>query len=104
MQDILPSIQDTILGNTQSQNSTPTDPQVGRQRARGRGTGRIHEMQPRGFDASSKHYCYTHGLTRSPHHTSQNCRETDPGHKKEAIFYNRMGGYKLKCNLANNVQ
>eukprot|EP00957_Ditylum_brightwellii_P037625 2845241-Ditylum_brightwellii.AAC.1 len=38
------------------------------------------------------HYCWTHGVTRGPGHTSVNCGNPAEGHKKEATLFNCMGG------------
>ena len=37
-------------------------------------------------------YCHSHGRLRSKNHTSQNCKNCKPGHKKEATLSNKMGG------------
>jgi hypothetical protein len=44
--------------------------------------------------ATDKHkrYCWTHGPRLSRNHSSDNCRDTEEGHKKEATRDNRMGG------------
>ena len=85
----------TNINNTSSNNNNDNN------RAR---RGKMRNRNPRGFNANSHHYCHTHGLTRTPHHTSQNCRFPDPGHKKEATFWNKMNGSKLKCHLAQSTQ
>ena len=105
MQELLTAMQTNIRGSNQS-NSTHPPSQYNRYTGRGRGIGRGRgrSRQPRGFDANSTHYCWTHGLTRTPYHTSQTCRDTDPGHKKEATFNKKLNGSKLKCHLANNTQ
>jgi hypothetical protein len=40
----------------------------------------------------SKRYCWTHGLSVSSNHNSDNCRDPGEGHKKEATRDNTMGG------------
>ena len=92
MQDILEKMQSNLDDKDNSSQSTNNRKGKGRkQRSR----------NPRGFDASSKHYCWSHGLTRTPFHTSKTCRDPEPGHKKEATFNNRMSGTSYKCHLAN---
>ena len=39
-----------------------------------------------------KHYCWTHGHTQNPLHTSVTCYEPATGHKKEAMDKNKLGG------------
>ena len=105
MQGILTTMQTNIKESNHSNYTHPPsqyNKYTGRGRGIGRGRGR--SRQPRGFDANSTHYCWTHGLTRTPYHTSQTCREPDPGHKKEATFNKKLNGSKLKCHLANNAQ
>ena len=106
MQDILHAMQNNLTGSDTHTTSTPPPhiPYPSRGRGRGRGRGRSRTRLPRGFDANSKHYCHTHGLTRTPYHISSNCRETEPGHKKDASFNNRMGGSTFRCHLAQNAQ
>ena len=105
MQEILSTMQTTISSappnNSSHRRNTNSS---NRNRARGGGRNRTRTRTPRGFDDNNKHYCHTHGLTRTPYHTSQNCREPDPGHKKEATFGNKMNGSTLKCHLLNSVQ
>ena len=38
------------------------------------------------------HYCWSHGVTWIPHHTSKNCNRPFPEHNEEATFYNLCGG------------
>ena len=71
-------------------------------RGRGRGRSRMGGRDP-GFNTYSKHYCWSHGLTRTSSHTSANCRTPRPGHKSTAIFSNRMGGSDYLCHLVTNT-
>ena len=64
---------------------------------------RKKNRKPRGYDANSKHYCWSHGLTQTPFHTSKNCRDPEPGIKKEATISNRLKGSSYRCHLANNL-
>ena len=91
MQTILSQMQETVQA-TDNPNSyrPPTRQYKGKRTAR----------KPRGFDPNSKHYCWSHGLTRTPYHTSQTCREPEPGHIKTATFGNRKKGSNLRCHLA----
>ena len=112
MQELLKTMQGTILGNNNttpstSTSSTTSSTQPSASGGRGRGTGRgaatQRRRQPRGYEANSTHYCWSHGLTRTPHHVSATCRDPEPGHKRDATFNNRMGGSNFRCHLANNA-
>ena len=46
------------------------------------------------------HYCWSHGRTNNPNHTSQSCNNRKPGHIEYATFYHRFGGSDLKCKEA----
>ena len=37
-------------------------------------------------------YCWTHGMTNNPSHTSQTCRNPAPGHQPGATLNNTMNG------------
>jgi hypothetical protein len=37
-------------------------------------------------------YCWTHGVTKNPTHTSATCENKATGHKVKATAFNRMGG------------
>jgi hypothetical protein len=37
-------------------------------------------------------YCWTHGVTKNPKHTSATCEHRAEGHKEKATIFNRMGG------------
>jgi len=41
---------------------------------------------------NTKGYCYTHGTTKDPSHTSATCLHRAPGHQEKATFRNKMGG------------
>ena len=55
-----------------------------------------------GFASFYQKEC-SHGLTRTPYHMSDNCREPGPNHKRKATFTNPMGGTDYKCHLANST-
>lgn len=55
---------------------------------------------PRDYEPNSKHYCWTHGLTRRRGHTSANCRNKDEGHQDDATFRDRKGGSCAFCDQA----
>eukprot|EP00957_Ditylum_brightwellii_P179521 13676105-Ditylum_brightwellii.AAC.1 len=38
------------------------------------------------------HYCWSHGVTRGPNHTSLNCQHPKEGHKRDATLLNQQGG------------
>jgi hypothetical protein len=50
---------------------------------------------PAAATAPPSFYCWTHGLHRNPEHTSATCQKPAPGHRKDAVFGNMLGG----CNL-----
>ena len=54
----------------------------------------------RDYEPNSKHYCWTHGLTRRRGHTSANCRNKDEGHQDDATFRDRKGGSNAFCDQA----
>ena len=60
-------------------------------------------MRSSGFNPNSKHYCWTHGLTYNGNHTSANCRNSAPGHQRDATFSNWKGGSNHLCNQAQNT-
>ena len=47
---------------------------------------------PTGAGGSSYHYCWTHGLSLNPNHTSATCNRQAPGHQTAATLMNMMGG------------
>ena len=94
MQTILGKMQ-TTLDDKDNSSQPPSKKQSQGKRSR--------NPNPRGFDTNSKHYCWTHDLTRTPYHTSKNCREPEPNHKRDATFTNRMKGNSYKCHLANSA-
>ena len=67
-------------------------------RGGGRGRGRGHSQ----FDPNSRHYCHTHGLTRTPTHNSANCKFPGEHHNRNATFTNRLEGSNDLCELAVN--
>lgn len=46
-----------------------------------------------------KSYCWTHGACR---HTSDTCNTKAPGHRDEATFTNKLGGYTYQPRSTNN--
>ena len=40
-------------------------------------------------------YCWTHGVTFSPAHTSKTCKKPEKGHKRRATLRNMLGGNPL---------
>ena len=48
-------------------------------------------------------YCWTHGKTRNPLHTSKTCRNRAEGHKEEATLDNKMGGSERFCSPTTNT-
>lgn len=94
MQEILNKMQQTILTNDNSTSSSKNSQDKSKPKRR----------TVRGFDAKSKHYCWSHGLTRTPFHTSSTCRDPEPGHVKTATFANKKGGSTYKCHLANAAE
>lgn len=38
------------------------------------------------------YYCWSHGLSRNPNHTSPQCTRKKQGHKDEATLWNKLGG------------
>ena len=78
---------------------------TGRGRGRNAGRGRYGNVRGRdpGFNANSRHYCWTHGLTRTSSHTSANCRTPADGHKTTVTFANRMGGSDFLCHLIETI-
>ena len=50
------------------------------------------------YNRNSDHYCWSHGRTFNPNHTSKNCRFRKPGHKEEATLSNRMEGNDKQCS------
>ena len=42
-------------------------------------------------------YCWTHGRTKNPKHTSATCKNRAEGHKEEATLSNRLGGSNKYC-------
>ena len=82
--------------NTNNITRQRSDNNRGRDNARGRGGNQSQ------FDINSRHYCHTHGLSRTPTHTSANCRFPGENHKRNATFTNRLGGSNDRCELAIN--
>ena len=120
MQTLLTSMYTTIQGRsrypTPPRNTTPPPasyrdtletaaPNTGRGRGRGgssyrggRGRGDRGHITPSTIQPNSRHYCHTHGLTRTPFHTSTNCRTPNLNHKTAATFDNRMNGSNKGCD------
>ena len=46
---------------------------------------------------NSDFYCWSHGRTFNPKHTSKTCNYRKDGHKEEATLVDRMGGSNLQC-------
>ena len=46
------------------------------------------------------HYCWSHGRTNNPNHTSQSCGKRRSGHIEYATFHHRFGGSNLRCEEA----
>ena len=91
MQKLLAKMQETSIAKdkTSSSKSTKTSNKNMRK-----------SNKPRGYDPNSKYYCWSHGLTRIPYHTSNTCREPEPGHDKTATFSNRKNGSNNRCHHA----
>ena len=51
----------------------------------------VAQQQPSQF-FQVQTYCWTHGATNNPSHTSQTCRNPAPGHQATASINNTMGG------------
>lgn len=51
---------------------------------------------PRGNDRDES-YCWSHGRTRNPEHTSTNCRNKKTGHQATATLANKLGGNTRYC-------
>ena len=51
----------------------------------------VAQQQPSQF-FQVQTYCWTHGATNNPSHTSQTCRNPAPGHQTTASINNTMGG------------
>ena len=110
MAEILATIQSTILGSNNHQPTTSTNTSGGRG---GRGTGgrgsrttpstRATRTRNNQYDPTSKHYCWSHGLTCTPLHISSNCRTPETGHQRTATFTNRMGGSNFRCSGVANA-
>ena len=106
MQTLMRSMQATLLGaNNQRRAPTPTPSPTPATNTSNNPRDRSASPPPnrrrrrdRGYDANSRHYCWSHGLTRSSNHTSANCRTPEEGHERTATFTNRMGGSNFKCN------
>ena len=54
--------------------------------------GGTNEERPR----PNLHYCWSHGFSRNPRHTSKSCRNKRENHKDDAVGTNRMGGNTLR--------
>jgi hypothetical protein len=50
---------------------------------------------PASAHAPPSFYCWTHGLYCNPAHTSATCEKPAPGHRKDAVFGNMLGGCSL---------
>jgi hypothetical protein len=103
MQSLLASMQTTLVGYSRQSlpPGTPANPPGRRDNQQQRTTSPPPNRQrrrDRGYDPTSQHYCWSHGLTRSSNHTSANCRTPEEGHKRNATFENRMGGSSFKCS------
>lgn len=48
------------------------------------------QQQPQTYQIQT--YCWTHGVTNNPSHTSQTCRNPAPGHQLNATIHNTMNG------------
>jgi hypothetical protein len=57
--------------------------------------------RPSTYDRNSEAYCWSHGRTRNPNHTSATCRNKKPGHKNDATLHDRKGGSNYRCNSTN---
>ena len=49
------------------------------------------------YDRNCTAYCYTHGRTFNPRHTSKTCNTRKADHKENATLRNRMGGSNKQC-------
>eukprot|EP00957_Ditylum_brightwellii_P205924 15346023-Ditylum_brightwellii.AAC.1 len=63
---------------------------------KGGNNGNMSNQLTRGMHDS--YYCWSHGITIKPNHTSQTCLRPKEGHKKEATITNMLGG-KTKLNI-----
>ena len=75
MQKLLAKMQETIIAKdvTSSSKSTKTY-----------NNNKRKSRKLKGYDPNSKHYCWSHGFTRTPYHTSNACRELELGYDKIA--------------------
>jgi hypothetical protein len=55
-------------------------------------TGTPPKAQKALFADGTGGYCWTHGVTKNPKHTSATCEHHADGHKEKATIFNRMGG------------
>ena len=49
------------------------------------------------YNRNSEHYCWSHGRTRNPNHTSSNCRNKKEGHVDAATLNDKQGGSNRFC-------
>ena len=57
-----------------------------------------NNVRRRERDTSSTWYCWTHGRTMNPKHTSKTCLHRKEGHQEEATLENKMGGSTKQCH------
>ena len=55
-------------------------------------TGAPTNPPPPAAGSGGFHYCWTHGLSMNPNHTSATCNCQAPGHQTAATLQNMMGG------------
>ena len=87
----------TMLSNLQA---TLSSMQANNNNGTNNNNNRNNRPFPRDYEPNSKHYCWTHGLTRRRGHTSANCRNKDEGHQDDATFRDRKGGSNAFCDQA----
>jgi hypothetical protein len=54
--------------------------------------------KPKTYNRNSEHYCWSHGRTRNPKHTSPTCNHKKEGHKDDATLHDKKGGSEMYCN------
>ena len=55
-------------------------------------------------DSNQFYYCWTHGLSRNPRHTSQSCNTPAQGHQATATLQNMQGGNNTIARRRNERQ